>query len=85
MCDIYTRLEQEKLAHKLERANSPTQDLGAVYDMDPQDAQYSDTDGEPDPPVPAFDPQKQVQYGHVLVILIYMYQGYVVALGVSCP
>ncbi|XP_052804049.1 DNA topoisomerase 2-binding protein 1-A-like isoform X2 [Mya arenaria] len=59
--DPMGRLEQEKLALQLERANSPTQDVNGLYDVDPPDAQYSDTDDEePHPPVPTFQ-QKQVE------------------------
>ena len=54
----YFRMEQEKLAHKLERACSPTQDTNTFYDADPEDAQYSESDGETDICVPTF--QKQV-------------------------
>ena len=47
------RLEQEKLAEKLERANSPTQDVGAMYN-EPEDAQYSESEDESDTAVPQF-------------------------------
>ncbi|KAL4228966.1 DNA topoisomerase 2-binding protein 1 [Mactra antiquata] len=53
--DPMSRLEQEKLAHKLERANSPTQEVGGMYDLDPEDAQYSESDGEIEIRVPKFD------------------------------
>ncbi|XP_061181170.1 DNA topoisomerase 2-binding protein 1-like [Saccostrea echinata] len=41
------RLEQERLAHKLQRACSPTQDLNNLQEM--MDAQFSDVEEEEDP------------------------------------
>ena len=55
-----SRLEQEKLAEKLERACSPTQevDTGDHIGLEiPQDAQFSDTDPEPEPEDPPFSNQ----------------------------
>lgn len=57
--DPMSRLEQAKLAHKLERANSPTQEVGGMYDLDPEDAQYSESEEEA-APVPPFEDQKRV-------------------------
>ena len=49
-------MEQEKLAEKLERACSPTQEVDSGHiDLEiPADAQYSDTDPEPEVQVPPF-------------------------------
>jgi hypothetical protein len=48
------------LAHKLERANSPTQEVGGMYGMDDEDAQYSESDNETEVPVPPFGEQQLV-------------------------
>ena len=52
-------MEQEKLAEKLERACSPTQDVGSGHiDLEiPPDAQFSDTDPEPEVEEPPFGNQ----------------------------
>ncbi|XP_053372869.1 DNA topoisomerase 2-binding protein 1-A-like [Mercenaria mercenaria] len=59
--EVCFRLEQAKLAHKLERANSPTQEVGGMYDLNAEDAQYSESEGEMEVPIPPFGEQQQVQ------------------------
>ncbi|XP_055995895.1 DNA topoisomerase 2-binding protein 1-like [Ostrea edulis] len=53
------RLEQEKLAHKLQRACSPTQDVHNVQEM--MDAQFSDVEEEhPVPQLPENEPDRRL-------------------------
>ncbi|XP_062568872.1 DNA topoisomerase 2-binding protein 1-A-like [Saccostrea cucullata] len=53
------RLEQERLAHKLQRACSPTQDLNNLQEM--MDAQFSDVEEEePVPQLPETEPDRRL-------------------------
>ena len=65
--NLVCRMEQEKLAEKLERACSPTQEVDDGHiDLDiPADAQYSDTDPEPEVVVPPFSNQVNFTKTHI--------------------
>ncbi|KAH3704126.1 hypothetical protein DPMN_079181 [Dreissena polymorpha] len=60
------RSEQEKLAHQLARANSPTQDV--PDDFHEQAAQFSETDDDDEEPkLPVFQAHVQVScVGHLV-------------------